>query len=88
MAGFYNKFITRFAEKAQPLFGLLKKKKVFNWDTHREEGFNYIKNELKNPLNLRRPDMSKEFILHCAAEQSAIGFVIQKLHDDEMAPIL
>ncbi|GFV35896.1 retrovirus-related Pol polyprotein from transposon 297 [Trichonephila clavipes] len=47
MAGWYQKFIPKYADICQPLYGLKKKEAKFNWSTEAQDSFDKIKLALK-----------------------------------------
>ena len=76
---FYKRFIPNFAEKAQPMFDLLKKGRTFNWDDDCEVGYQYLKDKVNSTDVLIRPKFSDDFIVHTDASDKAVGFVLSQV---------
>lgn len=76
MAGWYRRFIHRFAEVAAPLQDLLQgggKGRKLVWNEKTTECFNELKHELVSAPLLQPPDFTKEFIISCDASYGCIG---------------
>lgn len=77
-AGYYRKFIDKFAEKAYYLNLLCKKNATFIWDSKCQESFEILKNSMISPPVLQYPNFSNqnEFILQTDASGYALGAVL------------
>lgn len=87
MAGFYKRFVPKFAEKAQPLFDLLKKGKTFLWEKEVASSFELLKDGIRNNSKLVRPDVSKSFVLHVDASKKAVGFALFQEDGEGLVPV-
>lgn len=88
MAGYYQRFIPRFAEVAQPLFFLLKSNIDFKWTNECKEAFQLLKDTLISQPFLAYHNFDKPFVLHTDASSVAIGAVILQTNDvNEEHPI-
>ena len=75
---YYGCFIKSFAEIAQPLNNLLKKRVEFKWTTECEKAFYILKNKLIRPPILQYPNFEKEFFLTTDMSDYAIGAVLSQ----------
>nr|KYP54847.1 Transposon Ty3-G Gag-Pol polyprotein [Cajanus cajan] len=75
-----SRFIPKLAEKAGPIFTLLKKPKNFLWTDQCEEAFQSFKNFLTTPPVLQRPDHNTDLLLYLAVAENAISAVIVQEH--------
>ena len=83
-AGYYRKFIERFAETAAPLFSSLKKrKKNFIWSEEDEQAFRDLKAKLTEYTSLSYPDWAKQFILDTDCSELAMGAVLAQLDENQ-----
>ena len=83
-AGYYRKFIERFAETAAPLFSSLKKrKKNFIWSEEDEQAFRDLKAKLTEYTSLSYPNWAKQFILDTDCSELAMGAVLAQLDDNQ-----
>lgn len=73
LAGYYRSFISNFSEKASPLFKLLKKDAIFDWQTPEQESFDKLKLHLSSPPCLSYPDYTQPFVIHTDASYTGIG---------------
>ena len=82
MAGFYRKFIPRFAEIAIPMTKLLRKNKPFVWDKECQESFDKLKQALTTHPILSFPDFKHQFYLFTDASGVALaGILGQQIND-------
>nr|KYP66357.1 Retrovirus-related Pol polyprotein from transposon 297 family [Cajanus cajan] len=82
-----SRFIPRLAEKAGPIFTLLRKPKDFQWMDQCEEAFQSFKTFLTTPPILQRPDHKIDLLLYLAVVESAISTVIVQEHQKVQTPI-
>nr|KYP56659.1 Retrotransposable element Tf2 [Cajanus cajan] len=75
-----SRFIPRLADKAGPIFTLLRKPKKFEWTAQCEEAFKNFKTFLTTPPILQRPDHKADLLLYLAVAESAISVVIVQEH--------
>ena len=76
LAGFYRRFVYRFATIAAPLTELLKKNVTFKWEKEHDIAFQNLKTALTNPPILALPDFSSEFHLVTDASGAGLGAVL------------
>lgn len=87
LAGYYRRFIPRFAEKGKPLTKLVKADTPFVWGKEQEESFKILRSELCSKSVLIYPDFRDPFILATDASKSALGAVLSQIRDGEERPI-
>nr|KYP65235.1 Retrovirus-related Pol polyprotein from transposon 297 family [Cajanus cajan] len=75
-----SRFIPRLAEKAGPIFTLLRKPKDFQWTDQCEKSFRCFKTFLTTPPILQRPDHKTDLLLYLAVVENAISVVIVQEH--------
>nr|KYP74109.1 Retrovirus-related Pol polyprotein from transposon 17.6 [Cajanus cajan] len=71
-----SRFIPRLAEKAWPIFTLLRKSKNFEWTDRCKEAFQSFKVFLTTPPILQRPDHVADLLLYLVVAEGAISAVI------------
>lgn len=76
MAGYYRRFINKFADIVSPLTNLLKKSAKFEWDESCQSGFDLLKTFLCSYPILVAPDVNLPFSMHVDASDVAIGSVL------------
>ena len=81
MAGWYRKFIPRFADIARPLFNLTKKDAKWEWTPECQSAFEQIRDSLTAAPVLAVADPNKPYILHTDASDHAMGAIL--MQDDE-----
>nr|KYP75627.1 Retrovirus-related Pol polyprotein from transposon 297 [Cajanus cajan] len=82
-----SRFIPKLAEKAGPIFTLLKKPKDFQWTNQCEEAFQSFKTFLTTPPILQRPNHNTDLLLYLAISENAISAVIVQEHQKVQKPI-
>jgi hypothetical protein len=82
LAGYYRRFIRRFADIAAPLYKLLHKEVKWEWNDSHQRAFEALKTALTEPPVLVIPDFRKPFTLTTDASQVAIGGVLEQRCDD------
>ena len=88
LAGFYRRFIPKFAEKAKPLTDLTGKgqpEKV-QWQAAQQAAFDVLREELCSEPILRLPDLKREFVLRTDASDIGLGAVLMQEHDGTLFP--
>lgn len=88
LTNYFRRFIRDYAQKARPLYNLLKKAVTFQFDDTCRNAFNRLKSELTSYPVLRLYNPTAETELHTDA--SAAGFaaiLLQKHYGKEWAPI-
>ena len=76
LCGYYRKFINNFAKIASPLYNLLKKNKVWDWNVECHQAFEFLKQELVSFPILRQPNLIRPFIVYTDASGVAIGAIL------------
>ncbi|MBM6549298.1 reverse transcriptase/ribonuclease H family protein [Streptococcus dysgalactiae] len=79
LVGYESKFVPKFAEKAKPLFQLLKKDHKFQWNQEAEKAFAAVKDLMTSrPHCLRIPNPQQTFTVSVDASDTAIGAVLSQ----------
>ncbi len=73
MTGYYRIFIKNYADIAQPLSSLLKKKAEFSWGPSQIKAFETLKEKLISSPVLIFPDYTEKFILCTDASDVGLG---------------
>jgi hypothetical protein len=76
LLGYYRKFVRQFAERATPLYTLLKKGTAFIWTPAHQVAFEDLKEALSVNALLHLPDLNKPFVLKTDASGSAISAIL------------
>jgi hypothetical protein len=76
LIGYFRLFVTNFAEKAKPLYQLLRKDQQWTWTKDQEDSFKQLKNCLMSAPILAFPDFSKPFCLTTDASGYAVGAIL------------
>lgn len=84
---YYNRFIPNMADKAAPLYTLLKDEVPFTWTNECQDAFLLLKNEVISATNLAHYDESKTLVLATDASSYGIGAVLSQLDGDVETPI-
>ena len=79
LAGYYRRFIPRFATIASPLTALTNKGVQFVWTEHTESAFQHLKTCLCSAPILAYPNFDKPFILQTDASDVGLGAVLTQL---------
>ncbi|GFT43039.1 retrovirus-related Pol polyprotein from transposon 297 [Trichonephila clavipes] len=80
MAGWYQKFIPKYADICEPLYRLKKKGAKFNWSTEAQDSFDKIKRALTMAPVLQLPNFTEQFNLFTDASGVGIGAVLNQNH--------
>lgn len=88
MVGWYRKFIDHFADKARPLFNLLRDNVEWEWDSACQKAFEELRDAIAKEPVLAVADPSKEYELETDASAYALGAVLgQRDDEDNLRPI-
>ena len=82
LVGYFRHFIKGFAQRARPLYELLKKEADFVWTSSQENAFQELKMALVEAPVLAFPNFDKEFILTTDASGLAIGAILTQIGKD------
>ena len=86
-ASFYRSYVPGFAEIAEPLHRLTRKKVEFQWDSACEESFKVLKESLVKRPVMAHPDFQLPFILTTDASGTGLGAVLSQLQNGQDKPI-
>ena len=78
LAGFYQRFVPRFAHIAHPISKLFKKKSQWTWSADQIHAFEALKQGLLESTSLAYPDLNQEFVLHVDASADALGATLSQ----------
>jgi len=81
LVGYFRAFVSRFAERARPLYALLKKEVEWYWGKDQEAALLDLKLCLMQAPVLSFPDFKFPFILTTDASGYAIGAILTQLQD-------
>ena len=90
MANYYRRFIKDYSKIATPLYALLKStcNKKLQWTEECEQAFQTLKAMLLSTPVLAYPDPLKHFILTCDASDTAVGYVLGQVDDDNKEHVI
>jgi transposase InsO family protein len=86
-ANYYHDHIPNFAQVAEPLHAMTRKKAKFRWTPECEEAFQTLRHALIQPPVLGFPDFTQEFNLRTDASDVAIGAVLEQIQDNKRVAI-
>ena len=81
LVGYFRIFVKKFAEKAKPLYKLLKQAIPWKWEAEQQDAFDILKSDLIQAPVLAFPDFSKPFILTTDASGYAIGAMLSQIQN-------
>src|SRR6266498_3456429 len=81
MAQYYRQYINGYADKAGPLYDMLKENGPAVWGPSQQEAFDIIKDKLATEPIRAHPDFNKPFKLYTDASDTGLGAVLAQ--DDE-----
>ncbi|KYQ88897.1 polyprotein [Tieghemostelium lacteum] len=76
LINYYRKFIKNLSIRLIPIYKLLKKGEVFQWNVELQTIIDNIINDIINHCSLKLPDPSKPFELHTDASMKGMGAVL------------
>ena len=83
MASWYRKFLKDFATIAEPLTGLTKKDRRYEWGDAQQETFEKIKALIASAPVLARPAFVAQFVVQTDTSNTGIGAVLLQVIDDQ-----
>lgn len=87
LTNFYRRFVKQYVSIAQPLYSLLVKDAVWEWNEERSLAFDRLKTALIEAPLLAHPNPSRPFILTTDASSTAVGGVLSQASTDGERPI-
>jgi len=81
LANYYRKFSPNHSKICLPLTKLLAKEAVFKWEQEQQDAFDIDQGTPHQLPHLKRPDMSRPFIVHTDASTQAIGAILAQKDD-------
>src|SRR6266542_1232909 len=81
MAQYYRQYINGYADKAGPLYDMLKENGPAVWESPQQEAFDIIKDKLATEPIRAHPDFNKPFKLYTDVSDTGLGAVLAQ--DDE-----
>lgn len=88
LAGYYRRFIPKFAEVSASLHAATSSKLKFQFSDEMREAFVELKEKLTSPPLLALPDFDEPFVVETGASSIAVGAVLpQKKEDGKIHPI-
>ena len=80
MVGYYRSLIPNFAQIAEPLHFLTRKRTKWIWGDAQQEAFDSLKDSLTNSHVMAYPDVSKGYILYTdACDYAVVEFCVRKM---------
>lgn len=87
MINYYSRHIPKLAEKAKPMYQLLKKGSKFIWTPECTKAFEYFKTCLTSPPLLKFPDFQEPFYLTTDASKTAISAILSQRYSGDLLPV-
>ena len=81
MSGYYRQCIEGYADIAQPLVELTKKRELFRWGEEQQKAFDSLKGALCSNSVLKYPDPTQAYRLYTDASAYAAGSILVQLDD-------
>jgi hypothetical protein len=81
MVGWFRSFIEKYAELAEPLTMLLRRKVKCHWSPEQDNAFNQLKACLISPPIFACPNYKYAFVVQCDASAYAIGGALTQSYD-------
>lgn len=84
LTGFFRRFVTKYAEKAEPLSRLTKKNQDFEWKEEQKNAFCFLKETLTNQPVLAHYNPTFETEVHTDASSEGLsGMLLQRGNDEK-----
>lgn len=81
------RLLPKSAEKAQPLFKLLKNSQKFKWNVECETTFQEFKSFWGSPLILSKPETGKGLLLYLSITEMTVSAVLVQEIDKQQLPV-
>jgi hypothetical protein len=81
LAVYYWKFVKDFAQKAAPLYKLLKKEQAWEWDKAAQQAVQQLQEAFTTSPTLAHPNYNKPFLLYMDASTIGLGAVLAQLDE-------
>jgi hypothetical protein len=83
LIGYFRTFVVQFAERARPLYDLLKKEVKWTWTGSQQAAFDDLKDCMLHAPILAFPDFDKSFILTTDASAYALGAILTQVQNGQ-----
>ena len=83
LAGYYRKFVPKYADIARPLTNLTKLSEPFDWSEQCDKAFNFLKEMLLKEPVLKYPDPNRPYTLFTDASKYAWACVLTQEYEHE-----
>ena len=83
MTGYYRQSVADYANIAEPLVSLTRKREPFIWGPEQEQAFSTLKKALVSSPVLTYPDTTKPYVLHTDASDKAVGAILTQEQDGQ-----
>jgi hypothetical protein len=87
VVNYYRVFVFKFAEIAEPLYGLLRKNAPFLWTHVHTEAINILKEKLASAPIVKFPNYELPFHIHTDASNQGIAAVLMQEHNNMLHPV-
>lgn len=87
VVNYFRIFVFRFAQIAEPLYGLLRKNAPFLWTPAHTDAINILKEKLASSPIVKFPNYELPFHLHTDASNSGIAAVLMQEHNNLLHPL-
>ena len=84
---YHREFISKFADLAEPLYVMLRKKAVFKWETEHQAAFESLKRQAAQDIVLAFPNNEDPFILDTDASDCAVAGVLIQCQAGVESPV-
>lgn len=87
LTSYYRRFVQHYAHIAAPLNRLLRKQVAYTWTEDCQAALQMLKDNLKNPPVLHRPDFNQPFTLQADYSQHGLRAVLSQRHQNRLHPV-
>nr|KYP62972.1 Retrovirus-related Pol polyprotein from transposon 412 family [Cajanus cajan] len=82
-----SRFIPKLAEKAKPIFNILRKPKEFHWNEECEQAFANFKHFLSTPPILSKPSHQVDLLLYLVVANNVVSAALVQEDNKKQIPI-